>query len=245
MLIYKFTNKINGKIYVGKTKKSLRQRITAHKSAAKTFRGNQLIHKAIRKYGIENFEIVILEDKIASINELNERERHYIALNRSTEREFGYNFSIGGEGGTSLSGSDNPMFGKSRPDLSARNIVNKGKTLEEIHGKEKAEEIKRMASQSSSGKKHSDESKRKMGESQKLSWERGRNNSEKYFTHMQNRLNNAILVMQVKVFCPELNMEFDSVTAAAKYTNNSIGNVSSVLNGKLKRTKGYTFVRIG
>lgn len=48
--IYKITNNINGKIYIGQTKTSIERRFISHKSAAR--RGiNYILYKAIRKYG--------------------------------------------------------------------------------------------------------------------------------------------------------------------------------------------------
>ena len=58
------------------------------------------------------------------------------------------NISEGGNCGPRLSGKNNAMYGKSRPDLAKRNKKNKGKSLEEIYGKEKANKIKISLSKS-------------------------------------------------------------------------------------------------
>lgn len=68
MVIYVLKNKINGKQYVGQTTRNLKQRIAEHKSSKDT-----CIGQAIHKYGLENFEISIIE-KCKTIEELNERE---------------------------------------------------------------------------------------------------------------------------------------------------------------------------
>ena len=67
IIIYKIENKLDGKIYVGQTRQTLRKRIAAHK------RLNYPIGFALRKYGIENFEITILET-CETLEQLNERE---------------------------------------------------------------------------------------------------------------------------------------------------------------------------
>lgn len=56
MVIYKIENKINGKIYIGLTKKQLSRRIASHI-------GNPASHlgKALRKYGIESFSIGVID----------------------------------------------------------------------------------------------------------------------------------------------------------------------------------------
>lgn len=91
--IYKITNNINGKIYIGQTKTSINRRFVSHKSAAR--RGiNYILYKAIRKYGQENFKIELIEE--VENNLANEREMFWIAEYNSTNNKFGYNSSIGG-----------------------------------------------------------------------------------------------------------------------------------------------------
>ena len=76
--IYKFINKINGKLYIGQSK-NLNCRKKQHFKNA--FNPNNrdydcLFHRAIRKYGIDNFDFQILEE--CSIEELNDREIYWI-----------------------------------------------------------------------------------------------------------------------------------------------------------------------
>ena len=62
--IYKYTNQINGKVYIGQSI-DIRQRQYAHKSSAYNEKANDFnaqFHQAIRKYGIENFDFEILEE---------------------------------------------------------------------------------------------------------------------------------------------------------------------------------------
>ena len=58
LYIYKFTNKINGKIYIGQTN-DIEQRKRGHKSTAfneKSHDYHCAFHNAIRKYGLDNFD---------------------------------------------------------------------------------------------------------------------------------------------------------------------------------------------
>lgn len=95
--IYKFENKINNKIYIGQTirKPNIRYRehIKGHNSK------NSLIHKAIVKYGIDNFTFSIIEEiedeKENLIDRLNKLEIYYIEQNQSLYPN-GYNISKGG-----------------------------------------------------------------------------------------------------------------------------------------------------
>jgi group I intron endonuclease len=98
MLIYKVTNQTNQKSYVGKTELSFSQRKSNHLSD--TRRGCEFaFHRALRKYGEENFVWEIVEDGIEDKTLLDDRERYYIALYESFGPK-GYNMSEGGEGQT-------------------------------------------------------------------------------------------------------------------------------------------------
>ena len=97
-IIYCYTNKINGKKYVGQTINP-EQRYNAHKSNSKNPNHkeyNSLIHKAFRKYGFDNFTYEILVKDIDDINVLNELEIYYIKkFNCQTPN--GYNVEAGGK----------------------------------------------------------------------------------------------------------------------------------------------------
>lgn len=96
MIIYKITNLINGKFYVGKTTKTADERFKRHFYNHKT--GNTYLYKSMRKYGFNNFIIEILEET----NILNEREIYWISK-LSPE----YNMTKGGDGGDT---SKSPNF---------------------------------------------------------------------------------------------------------------------------------------
>ena len=88
MIVYKITNLLDGKIYVGQTIRTLERRFKEHTEA------DSLIGKAIRKFGIENFSSEILET-CQTKNQLNEREIFWIEkLNCKTPN--GYNVKDGG-----------------------------------------------------------------------------------------------------------------------------------------------------
>ena len=88
MIIYKVTNLINNKIYVGQDKNN----------NPNYFGSGKTIKKAIKKYGKENFEKTIIEF-CKTENELNEREIYWIDKLNSTNRKIGYNISKGGKEG--------------------------------------------------------------------------------------------------------------------------------------------------
>lgn len=95
-VVYKFTNKSNGKIYIGKTSGKLKIRVYNHIADARN--GKQTIFaRALRKYGLEGFDIeIIFEGK--SDEEILGKEREFIAKFKSNNSRFGYNLTDGGEG---------------------------------------------------------------------------------------------------------------------------------------------------
>lgn len=97
MFIYCITNKINNKVYIGKSVKSAHLRWNQHKKHAEN--GSTLyIHSAIRKHGIENFIFEIIDNAINK-EELADLEKYHIYLAGSFDRNNGYNLTKGGEGG--------------------------------------------------------------------------------------------------------------------------------------------------
>jgi group I intron endonuclease len=95
MLIYKATNKINNKVYIGQTTLTLEERKKYHKSAYKTH--DYYFYRAIRKYGWDNFEWEVLDESAKTEDELDYLEEYYISLYDSFDnKEKGYNTQSGG-----------------------------------------------------------------------------------------------------------------------------------------------------
>lgn len=93
MLIYKITNKLNGKVYIGQTTKTLDIRRKGHIQAAKDG-VNHHLYNAMNKYGIDNFEFEEI-CKANSKSELNYLEAKYILEYDSVRN--GYNMGYGGD----------------------------------------------------------------------------------------------------------------------------------------------------
>lgn len=92
--IYKITNQINGKIYIGQSI-DIQQRWKQHKQQVKGIRSNNKLYQAMREYGIENFLFEIIEQCEFSQQELDERQRYWIKYYNSYEN--GYNSTRGGQ----------------------------------------------------------------------------------------------------------------------------------------------------
>jgi group I intron endonuclease len=120
MVIYKTTNLINNKVYIG-------QDINNNNSYIGS---GTILKNAIKKYGKKNFKKEILENCLTK-KELDLREQYWINYYNSTNKKIGYNISNGGGGcvgckhsveskekmSISSSGNKNPMFNKSLEDV--------------------------------------------------------------------------------------------------------------------------------
>lgn len=93
--IYKITNKVNGKIYIGKTVLSVQKRWSQHCSDyGKEDKSKRPLYSAMRKYGIESFYVEQVEECPEEI--LADRERYWIEYYGSFKN--GYNATLGGDG---------------------------------------------------------------------------------------------------------------------------------------------------
>ena len=97
--IYKVTNKINGKVYIGQSV-DIGRRWRQHMTA----KDDIYFHKAIQKYGVENFEWEVIEK--CKKSELDERESYWIEYYDSFNN--GYNCTKGGDGVSG--GEDHPRW---------------------------------------------------------------------------------------------------------------------------------------
>lgn len=98
--IYCVTNKINGKIYIGQTRRDIETRWKDHIYGFESRKINTYLYSAMRKYGVENFKISTIE-KLQCLNyedlifKLNKAEVNYISLHNSMQPH-GYNMVKGG-----------------------------------------------------------------------------------------------------------------------------------------------------
>lgn len=110
MLVYKYTNKINGKTYIGITTRKIESRHAEH---LKNAGDGTYFHNAIAKYGIETFSLEII-DTAKTRKELQEKEQYWIKQYNSFaywKDSCGYNETTGGEGMTGHFGELNSQYG--------------------------------------------------------------------------------------------------------------------------------------
>ena len=117
-VIYCITNNLNGKFYVGKTKRSLEVRFKEH------FKEKTYIGRVMRKHGIENFTVEVLET--CFVDKLNERERYWIA-ELDCKDPNGYNLTDGGDGLTGCTQGTRAKMSETQKIIGSRPPSFKGK----------------------------------------------------------------------------------------------------------------------
>lgn len=216
MIVYKISNTINNKIYIGITKKTLKQRWSRHGFAKSS--KNMAITYAILKYGKENF---IAEEICSALNieSLKKLEIYFIEYYTNIGFEL-YNVKKGGnynpqtaeetkkklsEIGKTLIGNKNPFYGKKHTEETKKILSEKCKNNRRYIRTEK--HLKRI-SEVHKGKHVSEETKLKISK---------------------------------PLICLNNGKIYKSARCAAKDLNVHYTLISMVLKGKRKHTKGFTF----
>lgn len=237
--VYKITNTVNGKIYVGQTKTSLTKRFTSHKCESKKERYTTELYKEMREYGSEKFKIEPLSEIKTNTKEdlssmLNVLERQYIS-NLKPE----YNVSPGGIGHTGvhwteerrekfkelMSGENNPNFGKEMSNETRE------KLSKSLKGRVISEESRKKRSETMKGVPKSDETRMKMKESAS----KRTNNLPSGKDHHSSK--------SIEQYDKEGNLlgTFESIHHAAKKLSVQPGGICMCCKGKLKTTGGFIF----
>lgn len=151
MVVYLITNLVNQRKYIGITTKSLKRRWAVHKSCAA--RGsNVAIHRALRKYGHENFSISVIGET-DSESELLSMEIKFI-LEYKSRSPLGYNMTDGGTGRRGLTQTTETRKKLSHAFLGKPLLQSTRDKIRIAHlGKKLSEDHKRKLSMAKLGKK--------------------------------------------------------------------------------------------
>jgi group I intron endonuclease len=131
--IYKITNLINEKEYIGCTINPINKRFEEHIYRCLKTDSTTKFCNSIRKYGVENFNIEIIEE--CDVSNIYEREKFYITEFRTYDN--GLNSTFGGEG--CLGYVHSPEIRKKISENTKNGNSHRGKTYEELYG-DKADE---------------------------------------------------------------------------------------------------------
>ncbi len=178
--IYKFTNKLDKKVYIGQAV-NIERRRKAHFDIAKKHKDNTYFHNALNKYGIDNFDFEVLIE--CPKENLNYWEQFYISYYCSNNKRFGYNET---EGGYSTCFSEDVLYrmsesakkrGNNLPEGFKHSVESRKKNSDSHKGKTpwnkgiktgpnpKISEAKRGKEGPNKGRKFSSEAKKHMSES--------------------------------------------------------------------------------
>ena len=256
--VYKHTNKINNKIYIGITT----QKPSDRWRSGYGYIGNQHFFRAIKKYGWDNFNHEILYENLEE-NEALEKEKELIQFYNSNNSEFGYNKDNGGRIGKMTPESIEKVrqwhLGRKLSEETKKKISNHHKGLytgqnNPMYGKHHTEESKKKMSdyaKSHTGWEHSEETKRKIGEKhkgkivseetrQKISQSRiGKKYSEEQKIKLRNR--NTIPVIQLTLDGKFVSA-YISAAEASRQLNIAAPLITNCCKKKHKHTHGFMWM---
>ncbi len=222
MIIYKITNTINLKAYIGQTIYSLEERWSQHNSKSS---GCVAIASALLKYGKENFTIEIMAI-CNSLEELNKKESQFIK-EQNTISPYGYNLTSGGEGKTLTQEVKDKISKANKGRVHSEAFRQMRKDIQT--GKSPSEETKIKMSAAASGKSKSDThraniSKAKMG------------NKLPEYARQSIRLK-----LQKPIKCDQTNQIFASASHAAKELKIGKSTIMKILKKRKPYFKGLSF----
>lgn len=175
MYIYKTTNLINKKYYIGKDSRDKNS-----KKAQEYLGSGIILQRAINKYGKQYFKKEII-DECDTTYELNYLEQFWINYYHSTNKRIGYNIHTGGQGGDTL--TNNPNIAKIGKKISI-----KAKEMWATRNRNVSQETKNKMSVTRKEKKYkpnkgrvfTEEWKKNIGKASegRISWLKGNHQSE-------------------------------------------------------------------
>ena len=201
--IYKITNKINNKVYIGCTVNSLEKRFYEHLYRCFKTDYKSKLYNSIKKYGVENFEISLIEE--CDVSNIYEIEKKYIVEYDSYEN--GMNSTFGGEG--CLGYIHSPEIRKKISENTKNGNSHKGKTYEQLYGDLAVEEKnKRSDSVKNSWEKLTEEERKNRIKKASQGNAKNYKYSDELIKEVKNKLRNGMKIKEVKFFHPEMSLNY-------------------------------------
>lgn len=217
--IYCIENINTNKKYIGQSV-NIQDRWRKHKSELNhSNHDNDYLQNAWNKYGETNFKFYVLE--YCNINDLNDKERYYIDLYQTLDRNLGYNMKSGGQDQNSLSQEIRDKISKSNRKAYLNSNLKEIRSNDALKqwANPKIKEKIMGENNGMYGKHHTKETREKMSEMKK-----GKLSPKRDMT---------------PVLCEELNKVFDCAAIAAKETGAHSGCILQVCRGQRKTAGGY------
>lgn len=195
--IYKILNKINQKVYIGCTINSLQHRFNEHLYRCYMTDSNSKLYNSIKKYGKENFEIILITE--CKLSEIYETEKKYIKEYSSYED--GMNSTFGGEG--CLGYVHSPEIRKKISEGTKNGYSHKGKTYEELYG-DRADEEKLKRKIASGWKKLTEEEKRERVDVSRIKTRESSKYGVKLIKEIKDKLRDGVKIKELRKLYPQV-----------------------------------------
>lgn len=231
--IYKITNLVNNKLYIGKAR-HVKHRWYKHLSAARTKKLNDYfyLHRAINKYGGHNFiieTIAMCENEEGALS----AETFYIKLYNTQNRDIGYNLTSGGDGASGYKCSEETKAKISKANKGRKHSIETRKRMGDAHrGSKRTEETKKkMRISRAKQAPMTDEIRNKISEAHK-----GKILTEEHKTKISKNNKSKILTEENVLNIIQLINNNKPLVEIGKQFNISEGTVSGIKSGtKWKR----------
>jgi group I intron endonuclease len=254
--IYTITNTVNGKIYVGKSKRLYHRKYQHFTELKKNKHSNSYLQAAVNKHGIDQFVFNVIE--YCCEDDLGKREHFWITRYKSDERDYGYNLEKIDENGLSCRSEEsiNKMIrtirNKPKQDKKIRSGKNnsKSKTVYQyaLGGKYIGEFDSCHIAAEFLGNPNlftviSKIARSEKGVSGGFQWRYHKYESIDKSTQKEDNLlrlqqNNLLLSKKIVAIHLTTNEEktFDSISLAAKYYQIAISSIARIVNGERKKS---------
>ena len=234
--IYMFINKTNDKKYIGQAK-DLKKRYKQHifesynEKTTEKRKYNCAMHSAIRKYGFNKFEIIILKENLQTQCLMNLYECYYIKkYNTLANNKQGYNISSGGSNGNNFIGKSEEEMNEIRKKMSdaqkGEKHWNYGKNQKKETKKKISESHKGINTRINKNKKELDDWNKKISESLNKNAKRGKEHYK------------SIDILQCDLDGSPIKI-WNSMNEASKKLNVNLTSIWKCCNGKQNTAGGF------